>query len=264
MDHKIEIADQAAGAAMIYALDEAGDALVDYWPCLGRLPSEDPATAPHLDILAAFVRDNPQAPLEAMYRHAGGQGVHDRPADGFDDIEPAFRIAYAVFRSTLLEADRVFAEEQARAAARARAEAVQPPVIVPREDTILAQHGSIFDRIGDKPEMVNLGGPVPAASTEGEGGDAELVSGSAVVPAVDGPAAGAELAAVAHGGDGTDAEDPDAAANASSEAADRHAQAVAPAADDPAIPAGSGDPVAEADAPDPVGAAPRVGSRRKS
>lgn len=212
MDKKIALAGSAAAMAVQIDPDVTQMQVFDaeYWPCIGgvivhpdRQPIEDRARGIEaliavMDTLAAFVRDNPAAPLEALYRHAGGLGIHQRPADGFDDIPAAFRIAYAVFRSTLLEADRVFAEEEARAAAKARAEAVQPPVIVPREDTILAQHGSIFDRIGDAPEMVNLGGPVVAAS-EGEGGDADvslagtdqgpndLDAGEAVAPAAGGP-----------------------------------------------------------------------------
>ena len=65
------------------------------------------------------------------------------------------------------------------AAAKARAAAAQAPVIVPVEDTILAQHGGIMERIGDRPDMVNLGGPVVAASTEGEGGDGSAEMGAA-------------------------------------------------------------------------------------
>lgn len=187
MNERIMIAHWAAGISVKVWLGATAMQVLDAscWPCIGGVivhpdgqPVEDlercnEALTPVLEQLAAFVRGNPEAPLEALYRHAGGREIHQRPADGFDDIEPAFRIAYAVFRSTLLEADRVFAEEEARAAAKARAEAVQPPVIVPLEDTILARHGSIFDRIGDRPETVNLGGPVVAAS-EGEGGDATV------------------------------------------------------------------------------------------
>jgi hypothetical protein len=218
------------------------------WPCIGGVivhpdgqPVEDldrcnEALVPVLGALADFVRGNPEAPLEAMYRHAGGREIHQRPADGFDDVPAAFRIAYAVFRSTLLEADRVFAEEEARAAARARAAAAQAPVIVPVEDTILAQHGGMMDRIGDRPEMVNLGGPVVAAS-EGEGGDETGLAG----------------AAAGSGDDGGQAAD----------------AGVSGAADDPVAAADpQGGDVGRGEVPqasaDPVSAAPRVGSRRKS
>jgi hypothetical protein len=206
MDQRITIAASAAGTALqmdphvtsFQVLD------ADYWPCIGGIlvhPDGElandqarghEAIAVHFDTLAGFIRSYPDAPLEALYRFAAGQGIHQRPADGFDDIEPAFRIAYEVFRSTLLTADRVFADEEARAAAKARAAAVQAPVIVPLEDTILARGGGIMDRIGDAPEMVNLGGPVVAASTEGEGGDGEGVAGATARPGDDGgPAAGA-------------------------------------------------------------------------
>lgn len=188
MDHQISIADKAAQAVLtVNPVFDSEDVslhfLEGYWPLLGAeigvdddQPTEDhderdAILSDHVAKLAEFVRAYPDAPLEAMYRHAAGQGIHSRPADGFDDIEPAFRIAYEVFRSTLLTADRVFADEEARAAAKARAAAAQAPVIVPVEDTILARGGGIMDRIGDAPEMVNLGGPVVAASTEGEGGD---------------------------------------------------------------------------------------------
>lgn len=235
MDEKIWIAFGAASSALLMVLrprDAWGNVepapAVDgtAWPFMGDMPEAigqareaggyaayEAAFMERIAPLVDFVRGNPEAPLEALYRHAAGRGVHDRPADGFDDIEPAFRIAYAVFRSTLLEADRVFAEEEARAAAKARAAAVQPPVIVPLEDTILAQHSSIFDRIGDRPETVNLGGPVPAASTEGEGGDAgqNVVEGPGAGPNDDGAPA---LAAGIPGVDGAVENEPGVVAGA--------------------------------------------------
>lgn len=192
MDERIMIAAGAAslsvglfpGSTPMQALDAS------CWACIGGVivhpdgqPVEDlercnEALGPVLEQLADFVRLYPDAGVEPLYRYAGGREIHQRPADGFDDVYPAFRIAYEVFRSTLLTADRVFLEEEKRAAAKARAEAVQAPVLVPEEDTILAQHGGILERIGDRPAMVNLGGPVVAAS-EGEGGDGSAEMGAA-------------------------------------------------------------------------------------
>lgn len=278
MDHQISIADKAAQAVLtVNPVFDSEDVSLHFlegdWPLLGAeigvdddQPTEDhderdAILSDHIAKLAEFVRAYPDAPLEAMYRHAAGQGIHSRPADGFDDIEPAFRIAYEVFRSTLLTADRVFADEEARAAAKARAAALQAPVIVPLEDTILARGGGIMDRIGDAPEMVNLGGPVVAASTEGEGGDAqELVSQPPVVaevPGLRGTAASASGDPLAVVGDGADdaggAADPATPAG-SGDGGDAPASAAATADQAPA--AGPVDPVAEADAPDPGGETP--------
>ncbi len=210
MDQAIELSTRAAAAVMLLL---GPDQIDKYeWPLMGAeltVPPDagdtpfdfDDELARRTAVLAQFARAYPDAPLEAMYRHAAGQGIHSRPADGFDEIEPAFRIAYEVFRSTLLTADRVFADEEARAAAKALAEAVQAPVIVPVEDTILARGNSIMDRIGDAPEMVNLGGPLVAASTEGEGGDDDSLegSGSGSDDAETQPAAAAVAAQNIHG-----------------------------------------------------------------
>jgi hypothetical protein len=185
MDERIDIAD-AAAAAVLNArpvfVDEAKTLFIDSseWMFVGtEHPLHPEGLALHAEDsvmhLAAFVRDFPTAPLEALYRHARSHGVHDRPSDCWDDVPAAFRIAYAVFRATLMEADRVFAEEEARAAAKAAADKAQAPVMVRASETILEQHGTIFEKVGDPDPMVNLGGPVVAAS-EGDGGDVELAA----------------------------------------------------------------------------------------
>lgn len=212
MDSAIQLAAAAARAAAMKPPPGLGMACADenmaecWAACGGPLRDEEGQlyTAADLEalsihdaavaILATFVRAFPDAAIEALYRHAGGQGVHDRPADGFDDVPAAFRIAYAVFRATLVEADRVFAEEERRAAARAEQDRPQPPLLINAEDTILEQHGRIFEKIGDRPAQVNLGGPVVAAS-EGEGGDEaqhlEQLAGGATDPNHVDPAAAA-------------------------------------------------------------------------
>jgi len=184
------------------------------WPFMGEIPEAiataraeggfrayEAAFMERIAPLVEFARTWPTAPLEAMYRHARSCGVHDRPSDGFDDVEPAFRIAYAVFRATLIEADRVFAEEEARAARKAAAMRPQAPVLVRAEDTILEQHGTIFEKVDDPAPMVNLGGPVVAteASEGGEDGDGN------------GQAAAAGMDPVAGDGPGTAAISPPAA-----------------------------------------------------
>lgn len=203
MDERIRIADAAAGAAFLGApwldMPEVYSEEADDWPLIG-CPLAGPAgeviqdddhrvavLCDRVDDLATFVRENPLAPLEAMYRHARSCGVHDRPSDGFDDVPAAFRIAYAVFRATLIEADRVFAEEEARAARKAAADKPQAPVLVRAEDTILEQHGTIFEKVDDPAPMVNLGGPVVAteASEGGENGEAAEMGEAAGAAAVD-------------------------------------------------------------------------------
>lgn len=190
MDEKIAIAERAAAGVLQEIALKGQMGLPDCYEWLligcnnagpaGEVIEEaeayNRALTAKLDHLAEFVRAFPDAPLEALYRHARSCGVHDRPSDGFDDVDPAFRIAYAVFRATLIEADRVFLEEERRAAAKAAQDRPQPPLLINAEDTILEQHGSIFDKVGDRPQQVNLGGPVVASDhvvwTEGEGGDA--------------------------------------------------------------------------------------------
>lgn len=191
MDEKIRIAFGAASTAchaVMMPRNPADRELTPVfdgttWPFMGKMPeaieaardagSYDAYEAAFMERLAPlvdFVRDFPsETNIEALYRHARSHGVHDRPSEGFDDVPAAFRIAYAVFRATLIEADRVFLEEERRASAKAAAERPQAPVMVAAEDTILEQHGSILEKVGDKAPLVNLGGP---QVSEGEGGDA--------------------------------------------------------------------------------------------
>jgi len=192
------------------------------WPFMGEIPvaittaraeggfrAYEAAFMERIAPLVEFARTWPDAPLEALYRHARSCGVHDRPSDGFDDVEPAFRIAYAVFRATLIEADRVFAEEEARAARKAAADRPQAPVLVRAEDTILEQHGTIFEKVDDPAPMVNLGGPVVK---EGEGGDAaehleQLAGGAADQGHVDLAAGAADGSDPASAGPGVSGDD---------------------------------------------------------
>lgn len=83
------------------------------WASLGR-PADDVATlAGMVGGLAAFVRDEPLAPAEALYRRAARLGLHGGPADGWAAQPVAVRVAYEVFRATLIAVDRAFAEERA-------------------------------------------------------------------------------------------------------------------------------------------------------
>lgn len=283
MDERIDIADAAAAAVLNdrpVFVDEAKTLFIDSseWMFVGtEHPLHPEGLALHAEDsvmhLAAFVRDFPTAPLEALYRHARSHGVHGRPSDGWDDVPAAFRIAYAVFRATLIEADRVFAEEEARAAAKALADKAQAPVMVRASETILEQHGTIFEKVGDPDVMVNLGGPVVAdkeggdagelvpAAAQGSGGERhgeigdanELVSEPAVAPAasaLDAAAAGAVVDPFAAPGDGANAADQPGHAPAAAAGDDGNAEASAPAASGKAPAAGQDGAVASAPAPE--------------
>lgn len=183
------------------------------WPFIGRLLADGkPVTIEDHEVnavflvegLADFVRDFPEAPGEALFRHARSLRVHEAASDGWLAIPTGYRTAYMIFRDTLIAADREAKAEEARAAARQAAEKVQPPVMVPAEDTILEQHGTIMERVGDKPAMVNLGGKDGAemGAAAGEAAVAAQSDAAAEPPAaLAGAVAGPQDAATGNGAD---------------------------------------------------------------
>jgi hypothetical protein len=229
MDTTVRIADGAAGIAYLLAEPTVDDD-ADNWPFIGKqflggdgqpagLEELDAIRADAIDTISEFVRLWPEAPGEALFRHARGAGIHEAASDGWLAIPACHRMAYMIFRDTLVAADREAKAEADRAAAREAADRRQPPNHVDVEETILAQHGHVLEMVGDKPKTVNLGGE-----------DGELVSEAAVEPpaAAEGPAADQQPAGTDAGaGEPTDAVQ---AADDAGAAAAGDAPAEAPAA----------------------------------
>jgi hypothetical protein len=221
-----------------------------------------------IDLMATFVRQNPEAGAESLYRYLHGQNIQQ---DGYgpDDwlaLPRSRRLELELFRLVLLHADKILAEEAAREAAAAAAAQPEPPRLVPVSDTILDRGGSIMDRIDDAPVMVNLGGEharetvEPAAEPAALGAqssdaaaDASLVAEQLAEPAPAADGAGADPAPM--GADvGNDAAADASAGGAEPASADGGTTgATAEPAGDPVAPP----PVAEEDAPDvPAGGEP--------
>lgn len=123
--------------AQLYALDNGTD--------------ERACIAPVLGILAPFVRANPEAPPEALYRQAAADKVHAGAAGGWHDLPLPIRFAYGVFQTTLVWADRELkALDQARANAAAAElrRAVRRP-LPPDEQTL----GETLTGAGDKVDL---------------------------------------------------------------------------------------------------------------
>lgn len=148
------------------------------WPGFGE-PEIPPSLEDRADLqewLAGFVRLNPHAPPEALYRWAHGQGIHDRAVDGYhgtsdtsdvqadDAVEAPYRMAYLVFATVLKAVDKALAEERARAAEAVQAAAgpVLAAALFERpEDTILELQP---DPLATNPNL-SLG-PIVSASSK--------------------------------------------------------------------------------------------------
>lgn len=146
---------EAASAVVHYMHEpdaEEGNAVpAGWWPSLGETPEtdddnlDDPAFLATVKILAPFVRENPTAPIEALYRHARAHKVHTGDAAGWLAIPLAYRLAYTVFHGTLLAINAgVKAEAEMR---RAQDPRPRPARFVDPEDTILEREGSSLEKI---------------------------------------------------------------------------------------------------------------------
>lgn len=159
-DIAVDAAFMAAGAAFGVVLPEAWEhSSLEAWPYVdGVDPDINEHEEGHAALeLAYFVRTWPEAPPEALYRHAVAKGIaRNGDADAWLSIHRAHRLAYLVFRATLNLVDAELRDEAAREAAATRK--APAPVVIRAEDTILEQHGALLERHDDPPKMVTLGG----------------------------------------------------------------------------------------------------------
>lgn len=145
-DMSFGVAFTAAGSAYLLALppeelrgpDDADPAF--FWPSLGdeNWASEDDFIRRVHAVLTAFARQYRDAPPEALFRHAGEQRLHDAGRESWPDLPLPSRLAYAVFRRTLIETDALLdAERAAFAAAQPRP---APRVAIDAEDYTMGRH----------------------------------------------------------------------------------------------------------------------------
>lgn len=159
-------ADHAAQAIFLAMLTDpeiaemarkSGSTYAETWPQLGEAAGERIHAADVVE-LAGFVRQNPDAPGEALYRQARTIGIHKGSPNGWLELSAHNRLAYETFRSSLQTLDRVFLEEAARAP---KPPGPKPPP-VPIEDTIL-------EELDDPLAPVSWAKPKPKAQTPRKG-----------------------------------------------------------------------------------------------
>lgn len=174
-----------AAANAVAITDEKDGGL--YWAALGA-NGENPHDL--IVSLTRFVRYNPTAAAEALYRYAGGQGIHAGDPDGFEALSLKHRLAYGVFVAAVPVIDGLVAAERGRLAAAVRASTgpvYAAALSAPIEDTILAPSISPLDL---NPTFAPPPAPPPA-----------------LMPADEAPAdtvAGGDGTDTVAGGDGTD------------------------------------------------------------
>lgn len=174
VEHPICAAYEAASAVVhfMHEPDDEEENVVEagFWPTIGLALEQDEADLypPGLRLvethLAPFVRENRTAPTEALYRHARAKKVHLEEPAAFQLIPVAYRLAYQVFRDTLLSIDAAVEAER-------RIRASQMPTM-PRarftdaSDTILERHGSELSRDRESLARINRRKSNPEAHGE--------------------------------------------------------------------------------------------------
>lgn len=146
------------------------------WPMLGAMPklaqgeSFRGRMAPLVDVLATFVRENPTAPVEALYRHAQMTKVHAGPADGWAAQPLWVRAAFEVFRDTLVACDRLL-EAHRRAVAIAAAQDARPPRarFVDPEETMFERTTGPLDRVSFARQAPPIAPPAAFSDERPEG-----------------------------------------------------------------------------------------------
>lgn len=119
--------------------DPAGDSL--HWATLGRRS----LTVSEVEQLALFVRQNPGAPAEALWRYASAGGLHDGSSDEFEMALDVDRLPYEVFQAVLATIDEVAAGIRARRLRRAMGD-TPPAELAPFDPkgTLLERNGSML------------------------------------------------------------------------------------------------------------------------
>lgn len=140
--------------------DPQGDSL--HWPTLGAGPAE----RFEIDQLARFVRSNPGAPAEALWRYAHARALHAEPADDFELALDADRLPYEVFRVVLVAVDHAVDLAMARQRQReAIAKAAEPSAAVPFE-----AKGTLLERTGSMLEPADFVGKPMTQNKKAKGG----------------------------------------------------------------------------------------------
>lgn len=132
-------------AANAVTLGEASGAL--NWPFLGEDRGFETLGEAMFDY-SEFVRGNPTAPAEALFRFGAGLEHHARDGATWSDVEFVWRSAFTVFHRTLPIFDELIADEIAALEAAEFRKSMAPTLAalsLPEEDTILERFGTIFE-----------------------------------------------------------------------------------------------------------------------
>jgi hypothetical protein len=131
-------------AANAVTLGEASGAL--NWPFLGEDRPE--ALGDTMFDYSGFVRANPTAPAEALYRFGAGRQHHSKAGEKWTEADFVWRSAFTVFHRTLPIFDELLSAEIAALEAAEAATTAAPTLAalsLPAEDTILERFGTIFE-----------------------------------------------------------------------------------------------------------------------
>lgn len=159
-------------AANAVTLGEASGAL--NWPFLGEDRSaaldDEEALGDAMVAYSSFVRTNPTAPAEALFRFGAGREHHGRDGETWSEVEFVWRSAFTVFHRTLPIFDDLIAAEIAALEAAEFRKRVAPTLAalsLPEEDTILERFGTIFETSPNMRLQATSSPPsVPALSAE--------------------------------------------------------------------------------------------------
>lgn len=151
-------------AANAVTLGEASGAL--NWPFLGE--DRPDALGETMFDYSSFVRSNPTAPAEALYRFGAGRQHHAMAGENWAEADFVWRSAFTVFHRTLPIFDELISAEIAALEAAEAANADAPTLAalsLPEEDTILERFGTILET---SPNMT-----LQTVETEAAAGDAD-------------------------------------------------------------------------------------------
>lgn len=108
MDYQVKAAEEAYRAAANVVKIFDAKASGKNWPGCDYVGEK--IAAEQIAEMAAFVRQNPTAPGESLYRFANGRGFHTGDPGGWLDLPPQFIAAYETFQQSLLTFDRLFTQ----------------------------------------------------------------------------------------------------------------------------------------------------------